>query len=218
VRINRAAMMAARGLVERKACRRLEQLAATVPKSQAIVELGAYCGRSTGWLVAGSRGARVWSVDPWEQIAPEAVTDDYAANEPNYRNGKYLAARDQWRAHIKACRITDRMVTPLQMTSIEAARQFAVISDDDPVGLLFHDAVHSYEAVSADLAAWLPLLAANVSVALHDLGDPAFGVEAAAESILEPAGFDWAGRERLLWQKDPARRGLLVVHRNSGER
>lgn len=212
MKVKKAALLAGRGLVERSACRRLAELAGGVPADQGIVELGAYCGRSTAWLVHGSAGAHVWSVDPWDTLADDAVSDRYAAIESGYRNGNYLAGGAQWIEHMAACRITAEHVTPMPMTAIAAAAEFGPID----VGLLFHDAVHSFDAVRADLTAWLPHLASRCTVALHDLGNREYGVEAAAEAVLKPAGFDWRRRERRLWKKAPDRRGLLVVHRNGG--
>lgn len=197
-----------RGLVERAACRALYRLAEKVPAGQAIVELGAYCGRSTGWLVAGSKGAHVWSVDPWEDLADDAVTPEYAAIEAGYRNGNYVAAGAAWRAHVTACRITPKMCTPLQSTAIDVAASWS----GPPVGLLFHDAVHSREAVVADLEAWLPHLARGCVVALHDAGNPEMGVVAGAGDVLPAAGFEWPAR-LYRWRKAPERRGLLVVRR-----
>lgn len=204
------AVRSGRGLVERSACHRLHALASAVPVREAIVELGAYRGRTTGWLVAGSQGAHVWSIDPWETLADDAVDDDYAAVEPAYRDGRYHTAGTQWREHVEACGITPTMASPWRTTSLEAAADWDARL---PVGLLFHDALHSYDAVHADLTAWLPHLAERCVVALHDLGCPAYGVEAAAHDTLAAHGFDWHGRERLLWRKNPLRRGLLVVHR-----
>src|SRR5690606_15270126 len=58
------------GLVENPCCFRLREYAAKVPADQAIVELGAFKGRTTGWLALGAsegNGAVVHSVDPWDE-------------------------------------------------------------------------------------------------------------------------------------------------------
>ena len=209
MKVNMDAVKVGRGVVERAACRRLRVLAGRVPVREAIVELGAYCGRSTGWLVAGSKGAHVWSVDPWETLDTDAVSERYAAVEPKYRNGDYLTAGDVWRAHMVKCQVTPRMVTAVRSTALEAAERWS----GPLVGLLFHDAQHTAEAVAADLEAWLPHMAERATVALHDIGQKAYGVEDGAGPVLTAAGFDWANRERLLWKKDPTRRGLAVVRR-----
>ena len=86
-----------RGQVELAACQLLRDLAARVPADQAIVELGAFAGRSTGWLLLGAQdghGAHVTTVDPWERYA-----GDY------YDYPEYLAARrrfEAWMARIGA--------------------------------------------------------------------------------------------------------------------
>ena len=67
------------GLVELAVCQRLRALAAQVPADEAIVELGAYQGRATGWLLLGAsegQGAHVTTVDPWTLYKPRQDTPE----------------------------------------------------------------------------------------------------------------------------------------------
>lgn len=195
------------GLVEYAACRQLRELASGVPAGQHIVELGAYRGRSTGWLLLGAQDAEgaegrphVTTVDPWG-----LRKDDYSPRSPDYTSSDtYRVFRD----HMDKVRATPQELTIKRAYGANAGRRW----DSGPVGLLYHDAEHTAQAVEEDLAAWLPHLAPGAVIALHDAGDPRFEVEEGARRVLEGTpGWDWAGRELQLWAKRPHRRGLLIV-------
>src|SRR5690606_41792884 len=67
------------GLVELAVCQRLRALAAQVPADAAIVGLGAYQGRATGWLLLGAsegQGAHVPTVDPRTLYKPRQGRPD----------------------------------------------------------------------------------------------------------------------------------------------
>lgn len=143
----------------------LAVLASDVPADQAIVEVGSYLGRSTCFLASGAReglGARVWAVDPWDL--------------PGNRDAKRhpftaVSTRESFHAHLEACGVADQ-VTPVQAFSVPAAAEW----DGPPIGLLFIDAVHTYEAVSADFAAWRPHVIDGGVVAFDDANTSRFGV------------------------------------------
>ena len=192
-----------RGQVEYAVCKLLRSLAGAVPADQAIVELGAFCGRSTGWLLLGAQdghGAHVTTVDPWEQYRGDYYTPEHG----------YLAARAAFEAHMAAIGATADRHTVIQSTALEAALAWS----GPPVGLLWHDAEHSAEAVARDLSAWLPHLAPSATVVLHDAGNPEMGVVRGAARVLDAPGWDWPG-ELIRWRKRPERRGVLIVRRSS---
>lgn len=197
------------GLIENPCAWRLRDEAAKVPADQAIVELGAYRGRSTGWLVLGAQsgnGAHVFSVDPWEQGSIPAVYPDKAASVPLYVESETRLA---YEAHLDDTGIRP-FVSPIQATAVDAAKDYV----GPPVALLFHDALHRLQDVRDDLKAWLPHLADEAVIILHDVGDPRLGVEAGARAAVgRRKGFDWGGREIHLWAKQPSRRGFMVIHK-----
>ena len=196
----------AAGNTEQSACRILQSLAADVPSKHAIVELGAYKGRTTGWLSFGAErghGAPLFSVDPWEQRSVESWPGGYADRVPKYSDP---STREAFEAHVQAARIR---TTVTQATAVDAA----AIYDGPPVGLLYHDAEHTHAAVVADLEAWMPHLAERCTVALHDAGNPKFGSFSGAQEVLPQHGFDWGRLQLTRWRKHPDRRGLLVVTR-----
>ena len=69
-----------------------------------------------------------------------------------------------------------------------------------PIDLLFVDGSHSYEGVSADLAAWTPHMAPGAVLACHDYGD-------LRQEALTRAIDDW--RERHPWRE--VARALFLV-------
>jgi hypothetical protein len=198
------------GFVEVPACQRLRELAAQVPADQAIVELGAYKGRSTGWLALGStegNGARVYSIDCWGD-RPAA---DWPADSPNYVKAYSDPDTEAfYQNHLDVTGIRP-YVTTIKGFSLDVAKTWK--ADGHPkIGLLWHDAAHHHEEVLADLKAWLPLMAKDAVVVLHDAGNPNYGVVSAAEEAFKRrTKWDWAGRSIDLWPKQPTRRGTLTV-------
>ena len=71
---------------------------------------------------------------------------------------------DAFRGNCKAAGLLGRIDT-WRMTTLEAAQAF-----DGSVSVLFVDADHGYESVSADLEAWIPHLISGGIVILHDVG------------------------------------------------
>ncbi len=198
------------GYVENPACWRLRDLAGEVPADRAIVEVGAYRGRSTGWLALGTttgHGAPVFSVDTWDTRPLET----WPSNHPGYvRNYPLTETREAYERHLDVTGIRP-YVTPICGWSTEVAKTWKA-EGRPSIGFLFHDAAHHYDEVVADLKAWLPLMARHAVVALHDAGNPRYGVFDAARDVFSGRrSWDWAGHELQRWERSPNRRGLLIV-------
>jgi predicted O-methyltransferase YrrM len=132
----------------------LMDLAAAVPLRQAVVELGNYRGRSTVVLALGARegaGAQVWSVDPHMEFTGP-------------RGGRFGRA-DQ--AHLYANLARTGVGAWVSVVGLDS-RRVAAAWAGPPVGLLFVDGDHRYEAVRADFEAWRPHLAPGARVAFDD--------------------------------------------------
>ena len=190
------------GMVERSACQRLRALASRVPADQAIVELGAFKGRSTGWLLLGAQdghGAHVTSVDPWG-----ARRDDYVG-----RFQVFTGAYPVFEARMARIGAGPDRLTVRRGYAADVGRSWSGPS----VGLLWHDAGHGVEDLAEDLTAWAPHVAPGGVVVCHDACQPAYGVVEGARTVLDSPGWDWAGRAIHPWAKHPRRRGVLVVRR-----
>jgi predicted O-methyltransferase YrrM len=132
----------------------------------AIVEIGSWMGKSTAWLAAGSLARKrepVHAVDTFEGSAEhqdmgvlrEAGTTFHRFTENLTRVGVF--------DHVK----------PRVATSLEAAAGW----DGRPIRLLFIDGDHAYDAVKADLEAWLPFVAPGGYVVFDDVIDAFPGVQ-----------------------------------------
>lgn len=133
--------------------RRLYELALVMKPARAI-ELGAFLGRSTAALAFAARDRNlaasvVGSVDLWAGGAPSEVD----AMDLHIENLS-LAGLNPW-----VFRVRD-----------DTAQ--AAIGRSAPIGLLFIDADHSYEAARKDFEAWSPRVAPGGFVAFHDSWAP----------------------------------------------
>jgi len=114
-----------------------------------IVEIGSWKGKSTIWLAKGSQlGNKVFvnAVDPFIGDDKCGVEDTFLQFNKNI-NYDYLQT----------------LINPIVKTSEEAAKDF-----DNPIGLIFIDGYHSYEAVRKDFENWFPKIVNNGWIAFHD--------------------------------------------------
>jgi predicted O-methyltransferase YrrM len=123
-----------------------------------IVEIGCYRGRSSIALACGASAnvssPKVFSIDPHEvfegELGGRFGPDDRPAY---YRNlvASGFAAK----------------VSLINLPSTKVASIW-----DQPVGLLFVDGDHRYEAVRQDLEAWAPKIAPSAVIAFDDASAP----------------------------------------------
>ncbi|QBI56789.1 class I SAM-dependent methyltransferase [Streptomonospora litoralis] len=202
------------GQTELSACRRLRALAASVPSGQAIVELGVYRGRATGWLLLGAQeghGAHVTAVDPWGMRR-----DHYSPYSGTY---SHPATYQAFKSHM------DRIDAGPEVLTVKRgyARTTGAKWRGPAVGLLVHDAEHTGAAVAADLQAWVEHLADDAAVVVHGAAEP--GVVAATARVLGtgytagwrytgPDGWSYDEPVLIPWTRRPGRRGLVVAHRD----
>lgn len=133
------------GLISEEIGNVLYGYAREVGGGSTIVELGSYRGMSTCYLAAGARdglGPAVYAVDTWSEDVSEwrSAVKDYLPS-PLYGD---------FENQLREQRLWSR-VTPIQARTAEAADLYR---GQKPVGLLYIDADHHYEAVMADFKAW----------------------------------------------------------------
>lgn len=190
------------GLIEPVEAQRLARLAADTPPWSRIVEIGSHTGLSTCWLALGARtgnGAHIVAVDPWPDPRPPGPGYD---DDP-FDLGSGDAVFERFTANLNAVGAWDE-VTVIRTTSAVAA---GIVCN--PVGLLFVDAVHEYDAVAADIRAWVPRVIAGGWVAFHDYWDDPertkrSPVADAIDDVL-PAYGPWRGTG-VVWNTYLARR------------
>ncbi len=130
-----------------------------------LLEVGAYCGKSTVWLGAAARetGTVLFSLDHhrgseenqpgWEWHDPELV--DPATGR--------IDTLPRWRATITAAGLEDVVIGVVGDSSTVGAVW------GTPLGLLFIDGGHGEDCVRADERAWVRHVAAGGLVAIHDV-------------------------------------------------
>lgn len=145
------------------------------------VEIGVKHGFFSEILLAGWKGRRLVSVDPWLTDDPENYRDtanvDQEEQEANFEFTKSRLSRFGPRS------------TVWRMTSIEAAK----VVPDATLDFVYIDARHDYESVKEDLNAWLPKLRPGGILAGHDylegiLEEGVFGVRTAVDEFARAEG------------------------------
>lgn len=145
------------GYLWRREGARLAMLARECP-TKAIVEIGSNRGKSACFLARGAKldtaGKRIHCVDLWT-LGGQGEYNHLGFDQPE--------TLDRFREQIASARVKGQIVEH-QGDSVEVADEWT----GGPVGLLFLDGDHRYEAVRADFLAWTPHLAPGAVVAFHD--------------------------------------------------
>jgi predicted O-methyltransferase YrrM len=145
------------GYLWRREGARLAWLAERVPSGQVIVEIGSNRGKSACFLAAGSKAGnrvKVHCCDLWETGGQ---------GEFNHLGFDRPETHETFRRQVADTR-NKTMIVEHQGDSVQTGRDW----DGPPIGLLFIDGDHRYDAVKADTEAWLPHVAPGGWVCFHD--------------------------------------------------
>lgn len=166
------------GFLSAKEAALLYQAALDWPAAGAVIELGSYEGRSTS--VFALAGRRVHAVDAWS-----LDVDDLSAYGQGSVSADGVFAR--FKDNLIQLGIADRV-------SVHRGDTRAVAQGwGDQGAVLFIDAGHTYEDVSADLKLWTRHLHPQGLLLLHDvLGDTYLGVTKAAGELLSSGAWQVA--------------------------
>ncbi len=139
------------------------------------LEVGSYCGKSTVYLgtAAKQAGSIVYAVDHHRGSEEHQLGEEY--HDPDlYDSG--VGLMDSFREFRKAMRAADleNHVVPIVAASTVAARQWAT-----PLGMVFIDGGHSWEAALNDYRSWVAHIRPGGILAIHDIfPNPADGGQA----------------------------------------
>lgn len=144
----------------------------------AIVEIGTFHGKSTVACALGTRAGhdlRVYAVDPFLPFTGVCGGQFGPADKTQLLRNLLLAdvAEQVWLLHT---------------TSVQAARGWR-----ERIALLWIDGDHSYEAVRADVDAWMPFVRPGGLIAFHDARNPALGPYRVVEQLLADGTFERDG-------------------------
>lgn len=150
----------------------LRFLAETAEKSNRIVEIGSWAGRSACAFGVNTPGV-VFCVDVWER---NLVHDETATPEGNLD----VSLFNEFRKNLAGL-----PVIPVVLDSLTAAERFRIAGEK--FDLIFIDGDHREAAVRMDLYAWRPLLAEGGIFCGHDYGfDNWPDVKAVVDEVVGP--------------------------------
>lgn len=166
-----------------------DRLAVAGPDAAPLVEVGVWLGHSVIYLAQRVKEHRrlvqVYAVDTFD--GGTGPTPEMAAFVAE-RGGSLLSS---FLCNARAAGVQD-VVCPIQGASTAVAAAWA--RRFSPPFAVFLDADHRYEAVQADIAAWLPLVRPGGVLAGHDYDD-----EGVRRAVTEAFGQD-VSIDGLVWR------------------
>ena len=144
-----------------------------------IVELGAWKGRSSAFLVV-----EAYNKSPKIKIH---IVDTWGGNP---LDGSQDQSDDPYNKFISNMSVLDGHYQAHRMTTNEAVKLF----EDESLDAVFIDADHSYEAVKLDIQNWMPKVRKGGILAGHDYSSAWSGVIRAVDEIFpdsEKIEFCW---------------------------
>lgn len=126
-----------------------------------LVEIGSFKGRSSIWLVHGSKMAKrekLFCIDPHTGSAEHKPGGVYNEKMPEEKTTLL-----EFKRNIKAFGVED-WIEPLVMSSQDAA-----INWNRPIRFLFIDGDHDFEAVKQDFLLWSAHVVEGGIIAFHDV-------------------------------------------------
>jgi predicted O-methyltransferase YrrM len=127
-----------------------------------VLELGAWCGRSTAWIAAAlearADGHFVASVDTWQGTPGEPVHDEIMKELPDG-----VTLFDVWSENLQMLGLRERAVAhPVKTSEFEARTPWNF-------DVLLIDADHTYEAVKRDFEQYAPRIPVGGHVVFDDV-------------------------------------------------
>ena len=121
------------------------------PDGGTIVELGAWLGKSSSYLVDNSLGKNVIIIDSWK-------------GSPNELKSTHKLATEVDIYEIFKKNMGDRHYKSIRGLSSEVVNQF----EDESLDVVFIDLTHTYESVKQDIELWLPKVKKGGLLSGHD--------------------------------------------------
>lgn len=139
----------------------LSGLASKVDAGHAIVEIGAYKGKSTCWIAMGSKmghGAHIYAIDLWDTPSGDPGYEELRCKR-TYADPK---TKQTFIQQIQDMGVDD-LITPIQGFSHKVASTW-----DKPVGMLFIDGHHAYKSCKLDYDSWSKYIVPGGYLVFHD--------------------------------------------------
>jgi GR25 family glycosyltransferase involved in LPS biosynthesis len=128
-----------------------------------MVEVGTWKGRSAVYMASEIKrrlkNVTLYCVDTWQGNSDEPAMKPIIEESVQ----RYGSLYNEFIRNINRCGVSD-VIVPMQMTSVEAAKQFR----EQELMFCFIDAGHDYDSVLSDCRAWYPKVAVGRTLAGHD--------------------------------------------------
>src|SRR5262245_53220936 len=166
---------ACKGYLDEEEGLRLYALAERFGRLGPIVEIGSYCGKSSVYLGAGAlaAGSVVVCIDHHRGSEEHQPGEEYHDPDLYDAEAGRMDTLHSLRRTLHLARL-EEVCVPMVTKSTTAAKLWST-----PLGMVFIDGGHSFEAAEADFAGWHDKIAVGGVLAIHDLfPDPATGGQA----------------------------------------
>jgi len=139
------------------------------------LEVGSYCGKSTVYLgtAAKQKQGIVYAVDHHRGSEEHQLGEEYHDSELYDSDVELMDSFREFRKTMRAADLED-VVVPLVSPSAVASKNWAT-----PLGMVFIDGGHSFEAALTDYRSWVSHIVPGGILAIHDIfPDPSKGGQA----------------------------------------
>ena len=174
-----------KGFLDPAEGKKLYETALEASRLGACLEIGSYCGKSTVWIGAGcaESGGVLFAVDHHRGSEEQQHGEEYFDPELYDEKNQVVDTFGPFRKTLGRAGLEDTVV-PLVCRSEVAARMW-----NTPLGMVFIDGGHSYEAAYTDYNCWARHIVPGGYLLIHDLfEDPAEGGQAPWEVYKVAAG------------------------------
>jgi predicted O-methyltransferase YrrM len=156
----------------------------TAEDGELFVEVGSFKGRSSSFMAVeiANSGKKIQfdCVDTWEGSSEHQAG---AAAEV-----KEVVAGTLYETFLNNMKPVEGLYRPMRMTSLEAAAQY----EDESIDFLMLDGAHEYEAIKADILAFLPKMKNGGIITGDDVWEGT-GPALAAQELLAEYGVSFPG-------------------------
>jgi predicted O-methyltransferase YrrM len=140
-----------------------------------VLEVGSYCGKSTVYLGAAALKTHglVYAVDHHRGSEEHQLGEEYHDPDLYDNSAQLMDSFREFRKTMRRAGLED-VVVPIVAPSAVAARHWAT-----PLGMVFIDGGHSFEAALNDYRSWVAHIRPGGILAIHDIfPDPTQGGQA----------------------------------------
>lgn len=156
----------------------------TLNDNSNIVEVGTWLGKSAAFMaveiINSKKNINFFCVDTWQ-------------GSEEHKNYNIVKEDKLYSQFLKNIELVKDVITPVKMTSIDAAKQFS----DNSLDFVFLDAAHDYNNVKNDILTWYPKVKVDGLLAGHDL--PWEGVQHAVNNFLNFIKSELIINSELCW-------------------